>query len=401
MQTVLLLGDYRPTLTLARDYARRGWRVLVAGRGRVGAAGASRAVAEVIDLVDADADPAGFLSGLEAILAAHPEIAAVIPVAEGTVRALADNAARLPQGAVWATPAPDVVEACLDKPASFRRARACDVPVAPFALVHDHAALLREAAAIGFPLVIRPLASTRRLDGEKALTIADAGSLVARLPRWPAGHEGLLLQRRVAGRRHNVYFAARRGTLIRACEAVIARTDRADGSGLAVDGHTIAPDAARLAHVAALVEDLGYTGIGCAQFLVDPDDGATWFLEINPRVAGNHAAPEAAGLELGRLAVALAAGDAEEERLVIGRAGLRYSWTWGDLAGIKALKASGAGAGALLRATGRMLATALASDVRMTWSWRDPGPTLVLYARAFLLPRRAPRPAPPRPAPAE
>lgn len=387
LKSILLLGDYRPTLTLARTYARLGFRVLVAGKTPVGASDYSRFVAEVHDLDDVDAT--AFQAGLSALLRRNPEICVIVPVAESFARSLAAFAEALPRHIVVAAPDKASVDACFDKAGSYERAHRLGVPVAPFGIVHDREQLLREVPAIGYPVIVRPLSSTFRLGSEKALTIENPDDLGRLLPEWPEGHVALLLQRRVEGKRHNLYFAARAGRLLRACEARIDRTDRPDGTGLAVDGETIEPDVQRAAHLALILEDLSYTGIGCAQFLVDPADGRSWFLEINPRIAGNHAIPEAAGLELGRLAIALARGEAGDIPFVSGRAGLRFAWTYGDLSGLRHRVAAGAGTRELARAAWDVFQAAVLARVHMTWTWSDPLPTIALFARAFFGNRRS------------
>ena len=386
---VLLLGDYRPALTLARVLRREGRRVIVAGGADEGATGWSRHCEAVLDLADPDADPTGFLDGLQRILAERPDIRVVLPLAESYVRTLATHAGALPSDVLLASPPAAAVGACLHKPALYTRAQDLGVPVAPFAIVRDHAALFAAADEVGYPMVVRPLASTRRIDGQKALVIEDGDALFRALPVWPKGQDGLLIQRKVEGPRHNLYFAAHRGRLIRLCEARILRTDRPDGTGLAVEGVTMEPDPGRLAHAAALVGDLDYTGVGCIQFLVEPG-GASWLLEINPRIAGNHSVPEAAGLGLGRLAIRLAAGYGGEERLVVGRPGLRYAWTTGDLGGVRWLARSGASSADVARAALTALRTLCAADIHMTWSWTDPMPTVALIARGLTRRKRQP-----------
>ena len=148
----------------------------------------------------------------------------------------------------------------------------------------------------------------------------------------------MILQRKAQGIRHNLYFAALDGVMCRALHAVITRTDRIDGAGLAVDGITIEPDADLMRHTQAMLAELDYSGIGCAQFLVDEDSGVVSFLEINPRIAGNHAVPQHCGLDLGHFLVALSRGERDglaDGDMRIGRAGVRYSWLAGDIDGLK------------------------------------------------------------------
>ena len=71
----------------------------------------------------------------------------------------------------------------------------------------------------------------------------------------------------VSGPRHNVYFAARDGVWIDGVEVRAVRTDRLDDTGLAVEGVSVAATPALTEATAALLRVLGYTGVGCAQYL--------------------------------------------------------------------------------------------------------------------------------------
>src|SRR2546422_598543 len=74
-------------------------------------------------------------------------------------------------------------------------------------------------AALGYPVVLRPLDSTRRLAARRAIMVAGPDQLARSVPLWPAGQPGLLVQRQVTGLRHNVYFATRSGGIVRIVEA--------------------------------------------------------------------------------------------------------------------------------------------------------------------------------------
>ena len=96
------------------------------------------------------------------------------------------------------------------------------------------------------------------------------------------------------------------------------------------------PDPDLQSYTLRLLESLNYTGIGCAQYLVDGTTGKVAFLEINPRVAGNHAVPEHCGLDLTNTMMELTlSGKPAETKLKFGRIGVRYTWLAGDLEGLK------------------------------------------------------------------
>jgi predicted ATP-grasp superfamily ATP-dependent carboligase len=377
---VLLLGNYRPTICLVRELHALDYRTIVGRGGGEGGAEYSRFTDETWDHPPCDGD--GFIRALAALLGHRPDITVVFPVGEAFVRAVAAARDRLPADRVYAIPAAAVVEATLDKVAAYALAGSVDVPVAPYAVVDSPAALRARCATIGYPLALRPLGADG-LAGEKAVILASDAELDRVPAAWTRGRGCILAQRYVTGRRHNLYFAARKGRLVRLLEAVIERTDRLDDTGLAVEGRSIEPTPDLARYTERLAAALDYTGVGCAQFLVDPRSGAASFLEVNARIAGNHAIAEAGGLELGALSITLAATDPPDVPFVRGRPGLHYAWTYGDLRGLVGALASGLAFRAALRWALRLLRALFTTDVHVTWRWDDPLPTLVLYARSI------------------
>ncbi|NNF79821.1 MAG: ATP-grasp domain-containing protein [Rhizobiales bacterium] len=373
--TVLLLGNYRPALTLARVLRRQGYKVICSVEGCDGGAEHCRYVDELWGHRPVGSDPNGFLADLKGFLRERPEIEVVYPVAEEFVRMFAEHEDRLPFGPVYAMTPPDLVKACLDKLGLMTLAVLNKVPTAPFEMVHSLSGFLQAVERVGLPLVIRPEKSTERIGGKKAVVCETMSDVQAVVHELANGMRNLLLQRKVEGRRHNLYFAAQNGEIVRYLHAVILRTDMPDGTGLAVEGETVEPDPELKDYATRLIKALGYTGVGCAQFLVNEHDGSVSFLEINPRIAGNHAVPEAAGLMLSTVAIALAQFPEKPVRSLEGKSGLRYVWTAGDLMGAKLAYLRGdVSAKESYRWLCHAISAAWRADVHMKWCWHDPLP---------------------------
>lgn len=376
-RSILLLGNYRPGLALARRLAEDGYRVIVGSEGCEGGCEHSRFVAEIWEQSVGPGQGEAFVQALVGFCATRPEIAAVFPVSEDYVRLLAraEHQAALDDLPPLIMVQPALVNACLDKLGMMTLAEKTGVPTAAFAQVDDPAAYAAALDRLGVPLVIRPAHSSNRIDGRKAVIVDDRAEADALTIDWTTQKQGLILQRKAEGVRHNFYFAAYRGQLVRCLHAVITRTDRVDDTGLAVEGVTIAPDPAIRAQTEALVAALDYTGIGCAQFLVDATNGTTSFLEINPRIAGNHAVPDYAGLDLGGFLLDLGLGRTPDLTPVTGMAGIRYVWTSGDMLAAKEswLRGEVSGATALVW-LGRAVIAGIWANVHIVFSWSDPNP---------------------------
>lgn len=376
--SILLLGNYRPTLTLARNLKAKGWSVVVGARGCDGGAEYSRAVAEIWDHPDPAADQAGFISALEAYVQSRPDIQTVFPVAEEYVRLFAEQPAAAKGLPGLVTVPAKTVNTCLDKMAMLHLADRCQVPTAAYGSATDAAGLLEVLERIGYPAILRSMVSTVRLGGKKAVTVNSAEEVGALGIEWDDLPAGIIAQRKFSGRRHNFYFAAYKGRLVRELHAVIVRTDRPDGSGLAVEGITITPDSELKLQTEALLAGLGYSGIGCAQYLVDETTGDTSFLEINARIAGNHAVPDYAGLDLEDFLMDTSAGKVPDLKHRVGRSDISYAWTTGDLMAAKESYLRGEiSAFAALKHAGLAVLKGLRADVDMVFSSRDIRPGIM------------------------
>lgn len=384
-ETILFIGNYRPTIPLISEFHQLGFHVDVGvtDSPELGYA-ASRLVNERFYHTPHDKNPDLFIDELNDFLAKRQDVAHVMPVAEDMLIFIKENLARFERPDAFTMVLPAVIDLCLNKASILEFAENAGIAQAPFAIVADHAALNREAERIGFPVAIRPTHSVLKFGTRKALLCADGNELNRLLPTWPEGHEKLVIQKRFQGRRHNIYFAARDGKIFRLLETVADRTDHADGTGLAVKGRTIEISPALREETERLVAKLSYTGVGCAQFLVSQTTGDHSFLEINPRIAGNHMLPAKAGLALGPLMLALTKNKSipglDSSTMKIAEPGLTYVWTYGDLGGcLREWRNGHISPRAALVWAFTALKDACSADMHMTWSWRDPMPSVQSY----------------------
>ena len=378
---VLLLGNYRPTLAVARTLAPLGYQITVAGRGGEGTAEYSRHVKDHIAVVPRADDRESALPWLKDLLASRPDIEVVITVRDDWVRLVAEEATELGDAVLWVTPQPDSVIATVDKTAMFTRCTELGVPVEPFSVV-SRSELGQGLRDVGLPAVIRPLQPGLRLSRRKAIFVErhDDPSLAALDAAEPG--TALIVQRQAGGHRRNLYFTARRGRIVAVTQSDIHCTDRVDGGGLTVEGVTSMPRDDLLGWTSQLLASLDYTGIGCAQFMSDAKSGRASSLEINPRIVGSHAVAEAAGVPLAALAVALARGDPVDPGPMVGTSGIAYAWTYGDIRGLAVERLlRRVGPLAALRWSVQMIRAVYRSHLHMIWDRSDPISALALLAR--------------------
>lgn len=385
--SVLLLGNYRPALTLARTLSAMNYHVIVTLEPE-SIAQFSRFVDECWHSPPIN-EPRAFFEALRDFLHKRSDITVVYPVLEICVRNFPRYGHLLPSDRLYVRTDDATIETCLSKPKMMALALDAGVLCERHIEVTDYTALLDAVHSIGLPLIVKPSNSSARMGTRKAVIINSLVELAEALPEWPANHNELIVQTYVDGPRINLYFASQNGVPIRYLAAEILRTDEEDGTGLAVDGRTIELDADIRSVGDRLLGRLKYHGIGCIQMLRDTRFGKYYFLELNPRIAGNHAVPEYCGMELGVLAMELAQGNVTDGELKIGPAGKRYVWTSSAIDNTwKAARSGRISWPTAVRRLAKAMRAAIVADVHMNWHRRDPVPALAELARKMPFARR-------------
>lgn len=321
-----------------------------------------------------------FITALTNYLAEHHDIAFVFPVGDIEILCLTRHSGAIPSsvGLVMAEPA--VVETCFNKFRLCETASQLGIPQSEFCRISEYSELARAVERIGCPCVVKPGHSQTTLEGRKAVILATAADLRKMLPAWPKDNEFLILQKFALGHRHNCHFAADQGQVFAYFEQRVLRTDEKDGTGYGVDGISYSPTANLRRYCTLLAEKLNYSGVGCAQFLVDDQSGETSFLEINPRLDATCALPYYCGYDFPRMAVlhaqyrrgVLPAPPANSSPYPVGKRAISL---WRDVEGLAhAVKTQNLDMRESLEWLKSMALTIFHGDFHLTWSWADPLP---------------------------
>ncbi|MEM1212161.1 MAG: ATP-grasp domain-containing protein [Planctomycetota bacterium] len=399
-KSVLLLGNHRQSLALARALGAAGWRVVMGYNGGYDnnhGAHRSNWVAEVWRHPDYAADGEAFDRALRQTVREREGLAAVFPVNDAAMRRVGPMREELGKRVAVVMANASAVTACLDKDATvavcerlglaYPRSRVAEG-------LEGEGGLRAVVGAVGLPCVVKPLDAAELIYGVKAAIVRDAGELTTLLGNSEMADRRVLVQRFVDRPRHSVHLAAKDGRLIAAVDALALRTDRADGTGFAVSAQTIEPAVPLREATERLVAALDYTGVGCLQFLMEPGGDEPTFLEFNARVAGSFYVAEAAGVPLSEMALALGLGQTPAWDEGGGGAwaykrGVRFAWTCGALAGVRFERRRGViGLGGAIGWLGRTVGEAVRADCHIGWRWRDPLPTLVELTRPLHRGRR-------------
>jgi len=232
-------------------------------------------------------------------------------------------------GLVWIGPPPAAMRAMADKSEARQRMAAAGVPVLPGydGADQDPALLQREAARIGYPLMVKAAAGG---GGRGMRLVRDAGGLLDALAAAGAeaaaafGDARLLLERAVSGARHVEIqvFADSHGRTIHLGERDCSLQRRHQKIIEEAPSPVVSPALRRRMGDAAVAvaRAVGYVGAGTVEFLLDAD-GAFWFIEMNTRLQVEHALTEALlGIDLVEWQLRVAAGEAvpltQDEALV-------------------------------------------------------------------------------------
>jgi predicted ATP-grasp superfamily ATP-dependent carboligase len=386
---VLVLGDYRQTITVIRSLARAGYQVTLGTNDPRSSTARSRYVSGV--WVYEGSCPKRFLDELESHLRTErPDFTFV--VGESQLRRLASDAARFAPLTTWANAPFDVAALCFDKGAMYGISARAGIPTLDW-LAYAEADRWREAAQeMGFPVVVKRNDSSAQVQDRKAVILSTSAGLDAFLAeaRNDPDPQSLVLQKYAVGKRHNCHVAADDGELIAYFQQKVLRTDELDDTGIGVAGVSVAPDPRLRAWCAALVKAVGYSGIGCIQFLVDDASGEARFLEFNARMDSTAALPYQIGYDFPRFAMRIAGARRQGRRAPSSGAhypaGKKYHWLYGDLySWIEAARRGRRGPLALAWWALR-IAWDASSSYHLTWDLLDPMPTLCEFSRKFLRP---------------
>jgi len=221
-------------------------------------------------------------------------------------------------GLAFIGPPTRAIEDMGDKGEARARMLAAGVPVVPgYQGPDDDAALQTAAVDIGFPLLIKAAAG----GGGKGMRVvsqlvdlAEAAAAARREALHAFGDDHLILERYIPRARHiefqvlsdhhgkMLHINERECSVQRRHQKIIEETP----SPYMTDELRNRMGAAAI----AAAQSVGYTNAGTVEFLVDPTDGAFYFLEMNTRLQVEHPVTElTAGIDLVQWQIRIAEGE--------------------------------------------------------------------------------------------
>ncbi|WP_411288301.1 acetyl/propionyl/methylcrotonyl-CoA carboxylase subunit alpha [Phenylobacterium sp.] len=320
--------------------------ILVANRGeiarRVFATARRMGIATVAVFSEADADaphvhdadqavligPAAaresYLVGDKIIAAARHAGADAIHPGYGFLSENADFAeAVMAAGLTWIGPPPAAIRAMGLKDAAKALMQAAGVPVTPGYLGADQDAktLAREAAQIGYPVLIKAVAG----GGGKGMRLVEAGAdfdaalaSCQREAKASFGDDRVLLETYVTRPRHIEVqvFGDAHGNVVHLFErdCSLQRRHQKVIEEAPAPGMDAATRAAVTSAAVKAAQAVGYRGAGTVEFIADASEGLRpdriWFMEMNTRLQVEHPVTEmVTGLDLVEWQIRVASGE--------------------------------------------------------------------------------------------
>jgi acetyl-CoA carboxylase biotin carboxylase subunit len=221
-------------------------------------------------------------------------------------------------GLVFVGPPTEAIRLAGDKLRARAEAERAGAPVLPGGEVGNAAAARKLASAIGYPLLVKAAGGgggrgIKRVRDDEEL---DAVLGIARREAGSAfGDDRVYLEKLIQAARHvEIQIAAdehgavlhlgeRDCSVQRRFQKVMEETP---APGLPSATRTILHEAA-----VAIANQIGYRNLGTAEFVIDADSGAPYFLEVNCRIQVEHPVTEAVtGLDLVAMQLEIASGAA-------------------------------------------------------------------------------------------
>jgi predicted ATP-grasp superfamily ATP-dependent carboligase len=285
-------------ISIIRSLGRRGAHVVAADSNTRSPGFFSRYVAARVVHPSTRNDPTRAVEGILDATRRH-EIDLVVPVGEDFVMLLSQARGRFTDRTKLALPEPEALAAARDKQATVDLAQRLGIPVPRTALVAAAAEAVREAPALGWPIVLKPQVSRAlRRDGRVdafGVTYALDPIALSRQMDWYEGRCPVLLQEYNRGEGHGIGLLMDHGRPLLAFQHRRLREVPITG-GPSSFRESVSLDPTLYEYSTRLLGALDWTGPAMVEFKLT-DDGPK-LMEVNGRIWGSLPLTVKSGLDL-------------------------------------------------------------------------------------------------------
>jgi predicted ATP-grasp superfamily ATP-dependent carboligase len=273
-------------IAFIRSLGRRGIEVVAADHRARAPGFRSRYAAQRVLYPDPAVAPD---AAIEQLLdeAGRREIDLIVPVSDEVLLPLSAVRERFADVCALALPDPGALATVVDKGATLALGRRLGVPTPRTALARNVDEALEAASELGWPVVVKPVASRVYRDGAvEAFQVgyADGPARLAEQIGRLAGRTPALLQEYLPGEGVGVELLADQGRPLAAFQHRRLHEVPITGGASALR-ESVELDAVLHRHARRLLEALSWTGLAMIEFRVGPDGPA--LMEINGRIWGS------------------------------------------------------------------------------------------------------------------
>lgn len=293
-------GGRGSAISIIQSLGRAGYRVVVADADPRSPGFRSRFASSCRVLCDPAIDGPEFAKQLLALVE-REGIDLVVPVTDAAILPLLEIRERLEASTRLALPGSDAFEALADKHRTFALARRLGIDVPETIRVESVAEAQAAADELGWPVVLKPVRSTRRPPvgthrerlAVHAVTYANDERSLARRMRRFVGRTPVLVQRYCEGEGQGIALLLSRGRLVAAFQHRRLRELPPTG-GASTLRESMPLDPSLLEASRRLLSTLDWTGVAMVEWKVGE---RAWLMEVNGRIWGSLPLAVASGVD--------------------------------------------------------------------------------------------------------
>ncbi len=333
MRVLVLGGNARSALAVARSVYRRGHEVWVGDSSRRCLAGASRSVARSLQYPSPMEDSESYVGWTRGVIE-REQIDLLLPVTDECLHPLSEERSLLPEKVLFPFPDHETLETANDKEKVLALAKKLGVPVPKTASLAGESPTPEEAVdRMNPPFVLKPTRSRIWKNGKAQATAVEyAASPDEALDRWQSARvskENLLLQERVEGDGTGYFALFWDGKVIAEfCHRRLREKPPSGGVSVLSEGIPISEEIRDFA--LSLLRALNWQGVAMVEFKRDRASGVPKLMEINPRFWGSLQLAIDSGVDFPALLVDAAQGKFPD-RPPEYEPGRKLRWLLGDL----------------------------------------------------------------------
>ena len=332
MKVFITDGNLRSTLAAVRSLGRAGVFVGIGNDTPQMIAGVSRYCRETVIYPSPVLEPEQFQSFLcnRLVALGYTHLLATSDV---TVQLVAPLKLRLAPSITAMVQDAETLSLVQDKGAILGLAQELGIGVPRFSRAGDRESLLRFAASVGYPVVIKPRRSRQYIQGgwrEGSVTYAHTPEeLIGKYEAACRFIPDPLVQEKIAGEGLGVFLLMWKGE-VKAAFCHRRLREKPPWGGLSVLSESLPLDRALVEHSAELLRAVSWNGPAMVEYKTDERDGETKLIEVNGRFWGSLQLAIDAGVDFPAIYYRLACGEDIPSPPEY-RAGVKSRWLLGDL----------------------------------------------------------------------